>query len=234
MNFVEQLQQLDLKDIGRWPFLFRALGVAIVLVLVSALLIWYFVIGDNGNLPLLRKAEAEQKALWSTFDEKQRKAANLEAYRQQLAEIERTFGAMLRQLPGKTEVPSLLVDISQTGLAAGLQERLFQPGNETKKDFYAELPIKITLTGGYHEFGLFVSGIAALPRIVTLHDIEITRTSTRGSSRGRTPAPTDDLTLNLTAKTYRYLDEDELAAPSEEGGKGKGKKGGGKPKRVKS
>jgi len=210
MNFVEQLQQLDFKDIGRWPFLFRALGVAVVLVVVSALLIWYFVVGENGNLPLLRKAEAEQKSLWATFDEKQRKAANLEAYRQQLAEIERTFGAMLRQLPGRTEVPSLLVDISQTGLAAGLQERLFQPGAESRKDFYAELPIKIQLTGGYHEFGLFVSGIAALPRIVTLHDIEISRAG-RAASRGRTPAPTDELTLNLTAKTYRYLDEEETA-----------------------
>ena len=185
MNFVEQLQQLDFKDIGRWPFLFRALGVLIVLVLVTLLLVWYFVWGENGNRPLLLKARAEQQSLWATFDQKQRKAANLEAYRQQLAEIERTFGAMLRQLPGRTEVPSLLVDISQTGLAAGLQERLFQPGTETQKDFYAELPIKIQLTGGYHEFGLFVSGIAALPRIVTLHDIEVTRGATRGRSAPR-------------------------------------------------
>jgi len=123
MTFVEQLRQLDFKDIGRWPFLFRALGVAIVLVFTTLLLVWYFVWGENGNRPQLLKAQAEQKSLWATFDEKQRKAANLEAYRQQLAEIERTFGAMLRQLPGKTEVPSLLVDISQTGLAAGLQER---------------------------------------------------------------------------------------------------------------
>ncbi|MGH8203942.1 MAG: type 4a pilus biogenesis protein PilO, partial [Steroidobacteraceae bacterium] len=153
MTFVEQLQQLDFKDIGRWPFLFRALGVLIVLVFTTVLLVWYFVWGENGNRPQLLKARAEQQSLWATFDQKQRKAANLEAYRQQLAEIERTFGAMLRQLPGKTEVPSLLVDISQTGLAAGLQERLFQPGAETKKDFYAELPIKIQLTGGYHEFG---------------------------------------------------------------------------------
>jgi type IV pilus assembly protein PilO len=227
MNFLEQLQQLDFKDIGRWPFLFRALGVGIVLVAASGLLIWYFVIGENGNLPLLRKAEAEQKSLWATFDEKQRKAANLEAYRQQLAEIERTFGAMLRQLPGRTEVPSLLVDISQTGLAAGLQERLFQPGVETRKDFYAELPIKIQLTGGYHEFGLFVSGIAALPRIVTLHDIEITRAGRTGG-RGRAAAPSDELTLNLTAKTYRYLDEEETAPAADDG---KDKKKGGRAKR---
>ena len=153
MNFVEQLQQLDFKDIGRWPFLFRALGVLVVFVFMTILLVWWFVWSDNGNRPALLRARAEQVSLWGTFDQKQRKAANLEAYRQQLAEIERTFGAMLRQLPGKTEVPSLLVDISQTGLAAGLQERLFQPGTETRKDFYAELPIKIQLTGGYHEFG---------------------------------------------------------------------------------
>lgn len=212
MNFFEQLRQLDPREIGRWPFLFRALGVGITFAVVTSLLVWFFVV--RGNLPGLRKAEEEQKSLWSTFEQKQRKAANLEAYRQQLTEIERTFGAMLRQLPGRTEVPSLLVDISQAGLAAGLQERLFQPGGETRKDFYAELPIKMQLTGGYHEFGLFVSSIAALPRIVTLHDIEITRGGLRpgGARRGGAPAPTDTLTLNLTAKTYRYLDEAELTA----------------------
>jgi len=226
MTFVEQLRQLDFKDLGRWPFLFRALGVLIVLVIATILLVWYFVWGDNGNRPQLLKAQAEQKSLWATFDEKQKKAANLEAYRQQLAEIERTFGAMLRQLPGKTEVPSLLVDISQTGLAAGLQERLFQPGSENKQDFYAELPIKIQLTGGYHEFGQFVSGIAALPRIVTLHDIEISRGGKATGSRKGAPAPSDQLTLNLTAKTYRYLDEGETAGPAADDEKGKGKKGG--------
>ena len=203
MNFVEQLQQLDFKDIGRWPFLFRALGVLIVFVFLTILLVWWFVWSDNGNRPELLRARAEQVSLWSTFDQKQRKAANLEAYRQQLAEIERTFGAMLRQLPGKTEVPSLLVDISQTGLAAGLQERLFQPGTETRKDFYAELPIKIRLTGSYHQLGEFVSGIAALPRIVTLHDIDIKPDSKDAY---------DQLSLELTAKTYRYMDEDEIAA----------------------
>jgi type IV pilus assembly protein PilO len=228
MNFLEQLRQLDPRDIGRWPFLFRALGVALVFLVTTGLLIYYFV--NRGNLEDLRKAEAEQTSLWQTFDEKQRKAANLEAYRQQLAEIERTFGAMLRQLPGKTEVPSLLVDISQTGLAAGLQEQLFQPGSEARKDFYAELPIKIELSGGYHEFGQFVSGIAALPRIVTLHDIEITHGAAqqRANVRGHAPAPNDQLTLSLTAKTYRYLEEGEADAPDADGN---GDKKGTKPKR---
>jgi len=207
-RFFEQLQNLDPRDVGRWPFLFRALTVAIVFVVATGLLVWQFVY--RGNLPDLRKAEAEQQQLWNTFDQKQRKAANLEAYRQQLAEIERTFGAMLRQLPGKTEVPSLLVDISQTGLASGLQEKLFKPAGEVRRDFYAELPIKISLTGSYHEFGAFVSGIAALPRIVTLHDIKITQNTGRAAGRGAT-ASTNQLTLDVTAKTYRYLEEAELA-----------------------
>ncbi len=210
-NFIEQVQQLDFKDTGRWPLLFRVLSIAIVFVVAASLLYWQFVV--NGNLPDLRTAQGEQASLWKTFDEKQRKAANLEAYRQQLADIERSFGAMLRQLPGKTEVPSLLVDISQTGLASGLRERLFEPSSEQKRDFYAELPIKIQLVGGYHDFGAFVSGIAALPRIVTLHDIDIQQTRSGGGTRsgGRGDA-SDELTLNLTAKTYRYLDESEAAS----------------------
>jgi type IV pilus assembly protein PilO len=128
---------------------------------------------------------------------------NLSVYKQQLADIERSFGALLRQLPGRTEVPNLVVDISQTGLAAGLSQKLFQPGDEQKKDFYAEKPIRLRFSGSYHQFGLFVSGIAALPRIVTLHDIEIKPDGKPGF---------DSLTLDATAKTYRYLDEDELAA----------------------
>jgi type IV pilus assembly protein PilO len=152
-------------------------------------------------MPDLDQARADEQDLLKTFDEKQRKAANFEAYKSQLKEMERSFGAMLRQLPGRTEVPNLLVDISQTGLAAGLEEKLFQPAGEVRKDFYAELPIKIRLTGSYHEFGNFVSGIATLPRIVTLHDITIV-------PAGKDAGP-DDLVLDVTAKTYRYLDESE-------------------------
>ena len=121
-------------------------------------------------------------------------SANFDAYKAQLAEIESSFGTMLRQLPGKTEIPNLLVDISQTGLAAGLQEELFQPMDELRRDFYAEKPIKIRLKGDYHEFGRFVSDIAALPRIVTLHDFTI---KAPGSN-------TNQLQMNITAKTYRY------------------------------
>ncbi len=212
-NFFEDLQKLDFRDVGRWPLVFRALAIGLVFFAATGLLVWYFVFSEaQGNVPQLRKAEAEQKSLWNTFDEKQRRAANLEAYRLQLAEIERAFGAMLRQLPGKTEVPSLLVDISQAGLAAGLQENLFQPGAEVRRDFYAELPIKIRLTGGYHEFGEFVSSVAALPRIVTLHDLQITPAGRGGGTRrGSAAPPAAQLTLDVTAKTYRYLEESELA-----------------------
>jgi type IV pilus assembly protein PilO len=196
MSIIEELQSLDINGPGRWPLAFRAVAVALVFVAVAAFGAYMFVI--KTEMPLLERAEREEQELRATFEQKQRKAANFDAYRTQLAEIERSFGTMLRQLPGRTEVPSLLVDISQTGLGAGLEEKLFQPTGEIQRDFYAELPIKIRLTGSYHELGNFVSGIAALPRIVTLHDIAITPVSTDS---------VDELTLDVTAKTYRYLDE---------------------------
>ena len=201
MNFVEELKRLDPKDPGRWPLLFRALAILALFVVLAAAFIYFVPIQNQA--PDLERARAEEQDLMRTFDERQRKAANFDAYKAQLKEMERSFGAMLRQLPGRTEVPSLLVDISQTGLAAGLQEKLFQPAGEVRKDFYAELPIKIRLTGSYHQFGSFVSGIAALPRIVTLHDVAIV-------PEGKDAGP-DRLTLDVTAKTYRYLDDNELA-----------------------
>jgi len=200
MNFIDQLRTLDPRDVGRWPLAVRGFFVLLIFLVCSAFA-WYMFVW-NDDRPILQKAEADELDLRSQFENKQQRAANLEAYKAQLGEMERSFGAMLRQLPGKTEVPNLLVDISQTGLSAGLEEKLFQPQPEQKKDFYAELPIKISLTGSYHEFGEFVSGIAALPRIVTLHDIEIKSVNKDAY---------DQLTLDLTAKTYRYLDEDELA-----------------------
>jgi len=198
MSIVDDLRTLDTSDPGRWPLPIRIGAVGAVFVAVVAFGVYMFVIKDE--VPLLEGVQAEEIELRGQFEDRQRKAANFDAYRAQLAEIERDFGAMLRQLPGKTEVPSLLVDISQTGLGAGLEEQLWQPTLEVQKDFYAELPIRLRYTGSYHEFGSFVSGIAALPRIVTLHDITIRRASGDGSP--------DELTLDATAKTYRYLDEE--------------------------
>jgi type IV pilus assembly protein PilO len=201
MNIAEQFRQVDWNDPGRWPLWVHALVVAVAFIVMAVGFAYVFVVTEKK--PVLERKEKEEMELRGVFRDKHQKAVNLSVYEQQLKDIESSFGALLRQLPGRTEVPNLLVDISQTGVAAGLEEKLFQPSNEEKKDFYAELPIKIRLTGSYHEFGEFVSGIAALPRIVTLHDISIK------SEKG---APFDQLTLDLTARTYRYLDDEEIAA----------------------
>jgi len=204
MNLIEQLRTLDQRDVGRWPLPVRAFFIGVIFVVVAAFG-WYMFVW-NDDRPVLQKAQQDEVDLRAQFESKQQRAANLEAYRAQLAEMERSFGAMLRQLPGKTEVPNLLVDISQTGLGAGLQEKLFQPGGEKSNGFYAELPIKIRLVGSYHDFGNFVSGIAALPRIVTLHDIQITPVDAKGGY--------DDLIMDVTAKTYRYIEDDGSAKPA--------------------
>ncbi len=216
MSILDDLKSLDPNDPGRWPLPVRAGTVALCFVVLSAALFYFFVWSDQK--PRLDQANAEEVELRKTFQTKHSKAVNLAVYQQQLADIERSFGALLRQLPGRTEVPNLLVDISQVGVGAGLEEKLFQPANEIKKDFYAELPIKIRLTGSYHQMGEFVSGIAALPRIVTLHDIAIKSDSKDAY---------DVLSFELTAKTFRYLDDAEVAAEKgkESAVKGKTKKG---------
>ncbi len=198
MNLIEELKTLDVNDVGRWPLIFRAAVIALAFVVVTALGSYWFIVKDKA--PLLERAQQEEQDYKTTFENKQRKAANYDAYKAQLTQIEQSFGTMLRQLPGETEIPSLIVDISQTGLAAGLQEKLFQPQAEIPKDFYAEKPIKIELAGGYHEIANFVSGVAALPRIVTLHDIVITPEN---------PDEFDRLNIEVTAQTYRYLEEAE-------------------------
>ncbi|HEV2268196.1 MAG TPA: type 4a pilus biogenesis protein PilO [Steroidobacteraceae bacterium] len=201
LSFLEELRDLDPRDPGRWPLAVLAGAVAATFLLLTLFLIYFFVWNDVR--PELQQKEDQEVALRQEFQQKHARAVNLVVYKQQLRDLQRSFGALLRQLPGKTEVPNLLVDISQTALSAGLQQKLFQPESEQAKDFYAELPIRMVLTGSYHQFGEFVSGIAALPRIVTLHDIDIKPSAGSGGF--------DDLTLTLTAKTYRYLDEDEMA-----------------------
>ena len=210
MNVMEELRSLDPRDPGRWPLAVRAGAVALCFIVLSCVLTYVFVWDEQ--VPELQKHEDTEQQLRTEFKTKHAKAVNLEVYKQQLKDIERSFGALLRQLPGKTEVPNLLVDISQTGLGAGLQEKLFQPAGEQSKGFYAELPIRIRLVGGYHEFGTFVSGIAALPRIVTLHDIQITPASDKAGGY-------DNLIMDVTAKTYRYIeDEGGRASPKKKSG----------------
>jgi type IV pilus assembly protein PilO len=205
VNLMEELRSLDPREPGRWPLPIRLGAVAVWFVVLTFILSYFFVWTDKR--PELQQRESEERQLRAEFQTKHAKAINLEVYKQQLKDIERSFGALLRQLPGKTEVPNLLVDISQAGAGAGLDQKLFEPSAEQQKDFYAEKPIKIRLSGSYHQFGDFVSSIAALPRIVTLHNIEI-KSDSKDSF--------DTLTLDLTAKTYRYLDEEELASAEAE------------------
>lgn len=204
----EQFSNLDPENIGNWPILVRGVIVfAIALTVLGA--VYYF--DTQHQLTDRERLIQKEVTLKSTFETKQAKAASLDAYKEQMKEMEESFGTMLRQLPSRTEVADLLVDITQTGLANGLEFDLFQPKDEIKKEFYAELPITIKVRGNYHQLGGFVSGIAALPRIVTIHDIMI-----KGSKDPKGPkgAVGSDFTLSMdaVAKTYRYLDDEEIAA----------------------
>jgi len=189
------INELDLADVARWPTAARAV---VILFLMGGVIFLGYWFHTKDQLVELDSAVDKEEGLKIIFETKARQAANLEAYEKQLEEMRESFGAMLRQLPNQTEVADLLVDVSQTGLASGLEFELFQPRAETPKEFYAELPISIRVIGGYHEFGEFVSGVAALPRIVTIHDVSISRVGNTGL-----------LGMNLTAKTYRYIEDDE-------------------------
>lgn len=191
------LSELDLSAIGSWPVAVKAAVVVVMCIIVLGA--GYF-LHVQGMLEDLDRVRAQENSLKSEFEKKQAKAANLDAYKKQMKEMEASFGTMLRQLPSKTEVDDLLIDISQTGLSSGIEFELFKPQAERQIEFYAELPIQISMVGDYHQFGRFVSGVAALPRIVTLHNINLT--SQKGGK----------LKMDVTAKTYRYLDEEELAA----------------------
>ena len=194
---LSDLNELDINNIAGWPLPARIFVVAVVFVGVLGLGYWLDIKDQRINL---EKVEAKETELRQTFEAKAKKAANLAAYEQQLEEMKEFFGAMLRQLPNNTEVAELLVDISQTGLASGLEFELFKPQAEVPKEFYAELPISIRVKGGYHEFGNFISGVAALPRIVTVHDVNVK------------PNKDGELTMDLLAKTYRYMEDDEGGA----------------------
>ena len=194
---LDDLNNLDPQNIGAWPLPIRIVVIAVFCAGIGYATFHYDV---NPQFDALEKVEKEEGTLKVTFETKQKKAANLEALKEQLAEMKQSFGDMIRQLPDKTEVAGLIVDISQTGLAAGLEFKLFKPGKEKPAEFYSELPISITVVGDYHQLGEFVSGIAALPRIVTTHDISIQK-----SDKGGTGA----LIMQATAKTYRALDEEE-------------------------
>jgi len=196
---------LDFQNVGNWPIALKTVATVLVCIAVLGAGYWF---DTQDQLVTLEASEKKEATLKKTFESKQAKAVNLEAYKQQMVEMNSTFGTMLRQLPSQTEVAGLLVDISQTGLASGLEFELFQPSGERPAEFYAELPINIRVTGNYHRFGNFVSGVAALPRIVTLHNISITPSG-------------NTFTMDALAKTYRYIDENEQT-PSK---KNKGKKG---------
>ena len=207
------INDLDLTDVARWPAAARAV---VILFLMGAVIFLGYWFHTKDQLAELAKVEEREVGLKVIFETKAKQAVNLEAYEKQLEEMRESFGAMLRQLPNKTEVADLLVDVSQTGLASGLEFRLFQPRSEVPREFYAELPISIQVIGNYHEFGDFVSGVAALPRIVTVHNVSI-----NGGGKGANGL----LTMNMTAKTYRYMDEEEAANKNGDT-KGKKKKGG--------
>ena len=195
MSLIDDINNLDMENMGGWPFPIK-IGVVVLVCALILALGWY--LDWQHQWEDLEKARKSEEEKLTQLDFKQKKAANLDALKRQMVEMEQSFGDMLRQLPDKTEVAGLLVDISQTGLGAGLEFELFKPQPERPSDFYAELPIEIRVVGQYHEFGEFVSGVASLPRIVTMHDIEIAK-----ESEG------DTLLMVSTAKTYRALEEEE-------------------------
>ncbi len=186
----------DIKKIGSAPTPVKVIIIVLICLIVAGVGIFF---DTKKQLEELEKKEKEEASLRTTFDEKQSKAANLEAYSQQLEEMKKSFGALLRQLPNKTEIESLLTDISQTGIASGLEIDYFKPEGLAPKEFYAEFPIKLRVTGRYHEFGQFVSGVAALPRIVTMRNISIKKAKDSAVL----------LEMEVTAVTYQYLDEEE-------------------------
>ncbi len=212
MKFLDDIRNLDRNNVGGWP---QSVKVFFTVLLFGVVILIGWYVQVSGQQDTLASLVSKEDSLKQEFATKQAKAVNLEPLQQQLDEMQDMLRQLLRQLPSKTEMPELLVDISQTALSAGLETELFQPGPETPKDFYAEKPITLRMTGTYHQFGTFISGVASLPRVVilTLHDVSLTpKTPVKGG------APSDgQLVLQGTVKTYRYLDDEE----SDAAGKGK-------------
>ncbi|MGE8225743.1 type IV pilus inner membrane component PilO [Stenotrophomonas pigmentata] len=198
-------KDLDFNNIGAWPRNAKMVFCAFLSLLIIGLCYLLVISGQRGELEELVNKEA---TLRQSFEEEQKRAVNLEPLKQQLAQMEQVLQQMLRQLPSKTEMPDLIIDVSQTALSSGLNNELFKPGDETLKEFYAEKPIALRLVGSYHQFGAFVSGVASLPRVVilTMHDINLQPKGGQGviTAGGA-------LELSGTVKTYRYLDDTELA-----------------------
>jgi type IV pilus assembly protein PilO len=209
MSFFDDLRNLDRNNIGGWPKSIKTFFAVAIFAIIIAVG-WYVWI--SGQQDELKRQQDKEEALKKEFAIKQGKVVNLVAYRKQLEDMKEMLRTMLRQLPSKTEMPDLLVDISQTALAAGIVVDLFQPGAEAVKEFYAEKPIQLKMLGTYHQFGTFISGVASLPRVVilTMHDVSLKPAKT--PTTGQALAAGGQLTLEGTVKTYRYVDDDEAAA----------------------
>ncbi len=206
---LDDLKNIDVNNLGSWPVPIKIGGILVVCAIVLFAGFWFLI---QGELEAYGEAQKKEESLRETYTNKIGLAVNLEPYKRQMEEMEQTFGSLLRQLPNTTEVPDLLVDITQAGLGRGLEFALFRPEKEQPKDFYAEMPISVEVRGSYHELAQFVSDVAALPRIVTFGDISI-------SSGGKD----NKLTMSAKAKTYRYLEEGGAAKPDK--GKPRGRKG---------
>ena len=199
---LEDFNSIDFKNAGNLPFPVKAVLLLILLILLLATGYWFLC---KPALESLDQAKLKEVDLRQVFIDKKRQAISLDAYKQQMIDIEKTFGALLKQLPDKSQMDGLLTDINQAGLERGLEFELFKPGQEVQKDFYAELPISIKVIGGYHDLGAFATDISKLPRIVTLDDIAITVVGAKDSKETR-------LSMDAVAKTYRYLDANEVAS----------------------
>lgn len=218
MKFFDELRSLDRNNVGGWAPSIKIFFTALVFGVVL-LIGWYFFVSSQQDE--LSTLAGQEETLKADFSKKQAKSVNLEALQQQLDEMQDMLRQLLRQLPSKTEMPELLVDISQTALSAGLESDLFQPGPETLKDFYAEKPITLHMSGTYHQFGTFISGVASLPRVVilTMHDVSLTpKSATKGAKGNTVTDGSGQLILQGTVKTYRYLDDEETAAEAKKPG----------------